>query len=266
MASIIRSPDMSQERRKLSTRRTREIVAQAAADAPAAPSAPAGAPAPPVSLPQGAAPSPVTQPAPASPAPDIKALVEQARASVLEQFKAEAEKARELGRQRGLQEGRLSGAEEARKHFEADLARVRSIATKLREAVDTQIHGVEDIAVSIAFEAICRVLGDAAVTREGITALVRQAATHATHTERIVARLHPADLQALRDTGGLDETLSSGVAVSWVADERVVMGGCIVETDSGELDARLETQVDRLRAVLVAARRGVAADKPLSAG
>ena len=37
---------------------------------------------------------------------DVNELVQQARLAVLVQFKDEAEKARELGRQRGLQEGR----------------------------------------------------------------------------------------------------------------------------------------------------------------
>ena len=263
MASIIRSPDMSDEKRKLTTRRGRDSLAQAVADAYPAPlqheaAAPISeeAPAP---LHQNLAlpPATTTAAAPATrpPEADVAALVEQARQSVLEQFKAEGEKARELGRQRGLQEGRQSGAEESRKTFEGELERIRSIADKLQGALEAQIGGVEDIAVAIAFEAMCRVLGEAAVTREGITALVRQAASHAVNTEKVVARLHPADLSALRGAGGLDASLSSGMAVSWVADEAVVLGGCILETDSGELDARLETQIERLRSTLLAARR-----------
>jgi flagellar biosynthesis/type III secretory pathway protein FliH len=39
-----------------------------------------------------------------------------------------------------------------------------------------------------------------------------------------------------------------------VADKSIDLGGCVVETDGGTLDARLVTQVDRLRATLLAAR------------
>lgn len=258
MASIIRSPDMSDETRKLTTRRGRSVAQAISAAYPTPVQHEAAAPINEVAT------APVHQnlavPAAApvkqrAPEPDVKALVEQARQSVLEQFKADAEKARELGRQRGLQEGRQSGAEESRKAFAAELARLRSIADSLNHALETQIQGVEEIAVSIAFEAMCRVLGDSAVTREGITAIVRQAASHAVNTEKVVARLHPGDLSFLRDAGGLDPSLSSGMAVSWVADESVVLGGCILETEHGELDARLETQMDRLRTTLLAARR-----------
>lgn len=113
---------------------------------------------------------------------------------------------------------------------------------------------MEEIAVAMAFEAVCKVLGDTALTKEGVQALVRQAATHAINTEQMVVRLHPGDLAVLREAGALDGAISSGAAVSWLADNAVALGGCVLETDGGELDARLETQLDRLRATLLAAR------------
>jgi flagellar assembly protein FliH len=235
MASIIRSPAIADERRKLTSRRPPS--AEAAAIVPSTEASPVHAP----------------EPKPA--APDVQSLVAQARESVLAQFKDEAEKARELGRQRGLQEGRLAGAEEAKKSFESELARVRSIAGKLQQAVESGIRGMEDVAIAIAFEATCKMLGTAAVTREGIQGLVKEAVAHAINTERVVVRLHAGDLSALREVDALDTALQSGTQVSWVADDSIELGGCVVETDGGELDARLETQVERLRATLVAARR-----------
>ncbi|NHZ89931.1 hypothetical protein F2P45_13045 [Massilia sp. CCM 8733] len=184
----------------------------------------------------------------------MKALVAQARESVLAEFKVEADKARELGRQRGLEEGRQSGAEEAKKTFGAELARVRSIADALQQATVSGFKGLEDMAVAIAFEAVCKMMGSAAVTREGIHALVSEAAAHAVSSEKVVVRLHPGDLAALREAGALDDALPSGTLVSWSGDKNVALGGCIVETESGELDARLETQLERLRATLISAR------------
>ena len=39
-----------------------------------------------------------------------------------------------------------------------------------------------------------------------------------------------------------------------MADEKVALGGCIVETEGGLLDARIETQIERLRGALLKAR------------
>ena len=184
----------------------------------------------------------------------MEALLAQAREAVLAQFKQEAETARELGRQRGMQEGRAAGAEEARREAEAELARIRSIAGKLQGALGAGIEGLEDVAVEIAFEAVCKMLGTAAVSRDGIRALVQEAAGRVASTERITVRLHPGDLTALQAAGALDSVLAPQHGVHWAADKSIELGGCVIETDGGTLDARLETQVERLRAALVAAR------------
>lgn len=185
-------------------------------------------------------------------------LVEQVRRSILEQIKSEAEAARELGRQRGLQEGRAAGREESQQAFASELARVRSIAARLSDALASGIGNTEDLAVAIAFEAVCKVLGEAAMTQEGVRAQVRQAATHVKNKERLTVRLHAADLSGLRDAGALNVLLPPGKAISWVADDSIELGGCVVETDGGGLDARLETQLERMRTALLAARRQAA--------
>jgi flagellar assembly protein FliH len=182
-------------------------------------------------------------------------LVEQVRRSILDQIKSEADAARELGRQRGLQEGRAAGQEESRQAFATELARVRSVAGKLSEALASGIGGMEDLAVAIAFEAVCKVLGEAAITAEGMRAQVKQAVACAKNKERLVIRLHAADLSALRDAGALNAILPPDTTVSWVVDSSIELGGCIVETDGGGLDARLETQIERMRDALLAARR-----------
>jgi flagellar assembly protein FliH len=184
----------------------------------------------------------------------MEALLAQARESVLAQFKQEAETARELGRQRGMQEGRAAGAEEARREADAELTRIRSIAGKLQGALDTGIHGLEDVAVEIAFEAVCKMLGAAAVSKDGMRAMVQEAAGRVAGAERISVRLHPGDLAALEAAGALDAVLAPGTKVHWAADKTIELGGCVVETDGGTLDARLETQVERLRNALLAAR------------
>jgi flagellar assembly protein FliH len=182
-------------------------------------------------------------------------LVEQVRRSILAQIKSDADAARELGRQRGLQEGRAAGREESQQAFAAELARVRSIAGTLSDTLASGIDGMEDLAVAIAFEAVCKVLGEAAMTQEGVRAQVRQAAAHTKNKERVVVRLHAMDLSALRAAGALNAIFPSSKVVSWVADDSIELGGCVVETDGGALDARLETQIERMRTALLAARR-----------
>ncbi len=238
MASIIRSPQISAEKRSLKSRRhaaEQPSVAPLAA-APAASEVPAAAPAAPPQI-------------------NIEKLVEQARESVLAQFKAEAETAREYGRQRGLEEGRAAGAEEMRRLFDAELGQVRALADKLQAALHSSLRGTEDIAVGIAFEAVCKMMGAKAATPDGIRALVNEAIAHAAATGSVTVRLHPEDLEVLRKAGNLEAALPSGVSVTWLADRTVELGGCLIDAGGAKLDARLETQLELLRATLLKARR-----------
>ncbi|GAB2842930.1 hypothetical protein GCM10027277_07800 [Pseudoduganella ginsengisoli] len=242
MASILRSPPLSDQKRKLPSRRQRvQPPAEATLPAASSEASPTASPAA----------SPVSA---AAPQPDLQALIDQARESVLAQFKQEAETAREMGRQRGLQEGREAGAAESRQAFAAELARMRSIVDKLHGAVENGVAGLEEMAVAIAFESVCRILGDKAITAEGVRGIVRETVSHVAARDGVTVRLHPDDLSALRSVGALEAPADNGAPVSWVADTTLALGGCIVEGGGGELDARLDTQIERLRAALLAAR------------
>lgn len=159
-----------------------------------------------------------------------------------------------MGHLRGLQEGRIAGRNEMQQTFAEELARVQTIANKLDIALQSGIQGMENIMLDIAFEAVCKVLGTTAVSRDGVLAQVRQAIEHAMLRETLTVHLHPADLSTLRDTGVLENALSNNQQINWVADPTIELGGCILEAEGDGLDARLETQINRLRTTLLAAR------------
>lgn len=184
----------------------------------------------------------------------LQELFEKARQSVLDQFKGEAESARELGRQRGLQEGRQAGREELRQMVASDLGRLRSIMDGLQAKLNSGIEEMEDIALAIAFEALCKILGTSAVTEEVVKAQIRHAASRVQAHENLLVCLHPADLDMLKGMGGLDSILPSGKSVTWESDKSVELGGCILKTDGGQLDARFETQLEQLKKILFEVR------------
>jgi len=231
--SILRAPQLSTETRKLGTRKRNQAVAESvaatvAANAETRPELPATI--------------------------DVDALVDKARSAVLAQVRAEADEAKELARQQGLLEGREAGLQEAKQAFTTDIARIRGVADRLGGTLRSQIAGLEDMAAAIAFEAVCKLLGDGAGSSEQIQALVRAAAAHASERTNLVVRLNEADLAVLKKTGALDDTLPNS-KVKWQADTDVELGGCVVSTDFGDIDARLEIQIERLRDAIMAAQR-----------
>jgi len=153
--------------------------------------------------------------------------------------------ARELGFAEGQERGLAEGREALRERCE----RARDLIEALGKQVTDRATDCEDSLVSIAFAAVCKVLGEKGCEVEGIRALVRQACAELGAQEALRVRLHPDDV-ALIDTRGGDGC--SGAVL--VPDAAVSMGGCYVESASGTLDARLETQLAELAALLSATR------------
>ncbi len=77
--------------------------------------------------------------------------------------------------------------------------------------------------------------------------------------ERLVVRVSPRDHELLA-AEGLKPKNGDAHAVELLADERVELGGCLIETGGGTLDGRLETQLKRLRDTLLGAARAPAAE------
>jgi len=189
--------------------------------------------------PAAAPPPQATQPPEAAPEVDRAALIEAAR---------------EEARTQGYAEGFASGDKEARRELSDRRASLERLIESIEGAREAALVSVEDVALGIAWEAVCRILGEVVATREGIRALVEQGAAKVRSEERMVVRLCPADLEVL---GGGAESLDGGSTrerTDFLADASIALGGCVIETGAGRIDATLETQLSRLREALLAAR------------
>ncbi|HEY8416578.1 MAG TPA: FliH/SctL family protein [Limnochordales bacterium] len=156
--------------------------------------------------------------------------------------------AREEGYQAGLAAGQEAGAQAARAELEQTLHALRAAVAELARAAAAAAERHEDEIVQLALAVVARlsrrtdVLGP-----ETVRAVLREMLPRAAGTQEVTVRLHPEDLEALQGvTGELSGLVNGGTHVAWVADERVARGGCVVDTDRGQLDARVETRLGRL--------------------
>ena len=123
------------------------------------------------------------------------------------------------------------------------------------------IEGLEDVMVEIAFAAACKILGGAAVTEAGVRDMVREAMLLARGKEGLVLRVSPADYRILHADPARARAITGDAKVEIIADERVCIGGCLIEAGGSTLDARLEVQLRQLLDALTRAR-GAPGDLP----
>ncbi len=170
-----------------------------------------------------------------APARELAAAREQA-----EQIRAEAHAAGySAGRAEGLEQGRTETANAAAALQQAILG-VGEVRDQTAEAVE---RDAIELALSLAGKVIVATLQ---VRPELVVEVVQGALRRVAGQRRISIVVNPADLETVR--GALGDLQDQSAAVEqWdlQPDARVAVGGALVRTAEGEVDATVETQLER---------------------
>ena len=171
--------------------------------------------------------------------------------ATLAQAEAEAHALRTAARAEGLREGR----EEALAALTPALEALTQATEAMRAQQFARAERLEAHAVDLALFLAEKVLGGAlAVKPELVIEAVRGALRGIVERERVTVLVHPDDLELVRDA--MDDLRASlgGIEHCEVqAERRVSRGGAVVRTPDGDVDARVETKLQRAREVVEAA-------------
>lgn len=232
----------------------------------AAPDAAARLPAAGAMLPAAAGAATLATPAPAVPArSDVLAQeLEQLRAAARSAAYAE-------GYAEGKEEGRAAGLQEGQAAAQRELA---TLGRSLRDVLAASLGGMreaharfqgelEQACVDIAFAATVQVFGRLSARHDAVHQAVLRAMEQAGALAEPQIRLHPDDAQALAPLLQLPPdggTADRRGAWALCPDASVGRGGCIIGSPQGDIDARLETQLQNLAALLQQHRNAAAAE------
>jgi flagellar biosynthesis/type III secretory pathway protein FliH len=172
---------------------------------------------------------------------EVMSAREQAQA-VLAAAHSAAEEDRRRGYETGLAEGR-----------EAGRAEVTEILVQAREDAEQIRAASKEAAIPIARRMAERIVGRALELHPSLIADIANQALVASRARSgpVTLRLHPIDLAALEsERPRLAARLGSALDLQLVPDENIAQGGCIVETNVGRLDARLDRQLDAIEKAL----------------
>jgi flagellar assembly protein FliH len=148
---------------------------------------------------------------------------------------------------KGYDAGAAKGEKAASQLLQGQIARTKSLLAALEQTRGRVLDEAEDALVEVVYTAVCRVLGEQGATRDAVARLVREAA--AGTRDGLIIRLHPDDAALLRaGPEGVEEQ------ARLAADPAVKLGGCLVDSGTGTLDTRFETQLALLGEALLAAR------------
>lgn len=177
------------------------------------------------------------------------------------QIIAKAHKEAEQIRQRATEEGRQAAIaaveqvmnEKVGKQLQTLLPALQQASSQVIEAKQAWLAHWEQAAIQLANKIAARVIRRQLQQQPEITvALVREALELAAGSSELVLRMHPEDLQALRNqVDTLVGTLSGLGAVAITPDSSITRGGCRVDTKFGVIDQQVEAQLARIEAELL---------------
>ncbi|WP_230467119.1 FliH/SctL family protein [Lujinxingia vulgaris] len=144
-------------------------------------------------------------------------------------------------RARALEEGQRQATEET-----------LDALGKARAEYDLLLKRAEPDMVRLAFQIASRLIGESLeMAPERVEQMVARSLELVRGKRQVLLRVHPDDLATLRAAEARLSYVVGGAPVHLQADEEVARGGCLIETESGQIDARLQTQLDVLQAALL---------------
>lgn len=240
MEKIIRAAALAAEPRRL------QRVAPAVSVRHVAPAT--GAPLPPAA-PSGATSLPATVAEPPS-------LSEE---ELQQRYAGPLARLRQQAQEQGYAAGMAHAEQVVQQAIDQHGERVGALAAALQRTQEELWHTVHDRALEVAYAAVCQLLGQDSMQPEIVQALVTQAVAQCREQQGLTVRLHPRDLELLQACA--PSPVLAGMALQ--ADATLTCGGCMIDGLYGSLDARLERQLERLRAVLLGFRQATGIGAPV---
>ncbi len=162
--------------------------------------------------------------------------IRQEAEKILSQVETERDRARKEGFQKGKEEGLAEVTEE--------IVKARDLKEKFFAENEPEILR---LVVAIAE----KVIGQSAQKHvDAFQSVVKQALEHSIG-DRIVVRVNPADLARIQtEDATFKSVLDRTKQLHFKEDGSISMGGCVVETEIGTIDAQLETQLKAIKKAL----------------
>ena len=156
------------------------------------------------------------------------------------------------GRTEGLEEGLARGREETTEVYEKKIdqlqQKIESIIRQFDESRRTVFSGSEHLLLRLCCEMVRKVIStEVTVNQNIILSVLKKALTYIGDRERLVVRVSPDDFETVSGRKDFWVPVAESLKnVSVESDERVSRGGCIIESNSGVVDARLGVQFEEI--------------------
>lgn len=151
--------------------------------------------------------------------------------------------------QRAAAELRETSYNEGHAKAASEFTEIIAAAYEKRESV---LHEVERDVLKLSIKLAEKIIGRELQTdKKTLADIVATALRNVRQQERLIVRINPSDLAQIQEFKAFINQAGRAQFIDFEPDPKVNSGGCIIESEVGTVDARLETQLKILERTLL---------------
>ena len=177
-------------------------------------------------------------------------LVESAKqqaAALLETTNVQAAELKTKAQQEGFQTGREEGLVQVQQEWQQKLATAIDLLSRADEERLSRIRSSEPELLKLAVGIAEKIIGTVLKLDPGIQlALVKEALAGVSTAGSMTIKVNPADCQFIMDNlPAVQQVFNEPIPIKIEGDQGIISGNCFIETNHGNLDARIKTQLEQ---------------------
>jgi len=149
---------------------------------------------------------------------------------------------------KGLEEGKLIGYQKAEEDFRKKFENLTKTFQRFEEEKQNFFQKSEKVLIDFTLKIAEKILGELPRFLPGLIAQSVKKVLNVLGNEAMVeVYLNPEDMKDFKDLHqSFERALPNVERIVVKPDERITRGGCVVDTENGKVDARIETQIHTL--------------------
>lgn len=151
----------------------------------------------------------------------------------------------------GFKEGQKEAINRLQKEFAEKLKEAYSLLDSINSKIDSQLseqmQRINEFILNLSFEISEKILRREIERETPVYKIIEESLKKLSSANDITIKLNPDDLNKVENhLSTINKKLSSG-NIKFEADERVEKGGCLIESEIGNADGRISSQIENLK-------------------
>lgn len=191
---------------------------------------------------------------------EVAVLLAKAReeaSEILQSAEDEKEQYKEAGYhdgfRQGFEEGYQAGYEQIKNDLDNLFHNFKREVDKVQMLLDHQVQGLELKIIKLSSDIAAKIIRrQVRLKPEIVLDQIENILHQMSRVKSLAIRVNPGDISMAQETEEHFLQLTQGIDhIEFVADHSLEPGGCIIETNSGGMDASIQTQLDLITAILM---------------